>query len=96
MNLEEYSSLEILTFSITSCYEENHFLEHDPSYSHVNKFLPFLQRLYLLLRGSCLSCHMLTCTRAAIHLLLNQLELLDHGAIQEVYQVEQILNQVGS
>lgn len=37
---------------------------------------------------------MLTCPRAAIHLLLNQLRLLDHGAMQEVYQTEHVLNQV--
>lgn len=37
---------------------------------------------------------MLTCPRAAIHLLLNQLKLVEHGAMQEVYQVEQIINQV--
>uniref|UniRef100_H3CXM9 DNA-directed RNA polymerase subunit n=1 Tax=Tetraodon nigroviridis TaxID=99883 RepID=H3CXM9_TETNG len=53
----------------------------------------FFDKLYLLLCGSCLSCHTLTCPRAAIHLLLNQLKLLDHGAIQEVYQIEQVLNQ---
>ena len=47
------------------------------------------------MRGSCLSCHMLTCPRAAIHLLLNQLKLLDLGAMQEVYLIEQVLNQVG-
>lgn len=55
-----------------------------------------LQKLYLLIRGSCLACHMLTCPRAAMHLLLNQLKLLDHGAMQEVYQIEQVLGQVGS
>ncbi len=54
-----------------------------------------LQKLYLLIRGSCLSCHMLTCPRAAVHLLLNQLKLLDHGAMQEVYLIEAVLNQVG-
>ncbi|XP_019113909.2 DNA-directed RNA polymerase I subunit RPA1 [Larimichthys crocea] len=53
----------------------------------------FFDKLYLLIRGSCLSCHMLTCSRASIHLLLNQLKLLDHGAMQEVYQIEQYLNQ---
>lgn len=53
------------------------------------------QKLYLLIRGSCLACHMLTCSRAPIHLLLNQLKLVDHGAMQEVYQIEQVLNQVG-
>lgn len=53
------------------------------------------QKLYLLLRGSCLACHMLTCPRAAMHLLLNQLKLVDHGALQEVYMVEEVLNQVG-
>lgn len=54
-----------------------------------------LQKLYLLLRGSCLACHMLSCPRAAMHLLLNQLKLVDHGALQEVYMVEEVLNQVG-
>lgn len=53
------------------------------------------QKLYLLLRGSCLACHVLTCPRAAIHLLLNQLKLVDHGAMQEVYRIEQVLSQVG-
>uniref|UniRef100_A0A667XZH3 DNA-directed RNA polymerase I subunit RPA1 n=1 Tax=Myripristis murdjan TaxID=586833 RepID=A0A667XZH3_9TELE len=52
-------------------------------------------KLYLLIRGSCLVCHMLTCPRAAVHLLLNQLKLLDHGALQEVYEIEHVLNQVG-
>ncbi|XP_058505753.1 DNA-directed RNA polymerase I subunit RPA1 [Solea solea] len=65
---------------------------------HVELPLPvynplFFDKLYLLIRGSCLSCHTLTCPRAAIHLLLNQLKLLDHGAMQEVYQIEQVLNQ---
>lgn len=31
-----------------------------------------------------------------MHLLVNQLKLLDHGAMQEVYQIEQVLGQVGS
>uniref|UniRef100_A0A3B4YLU2 DNA-directed RNA polymerase subunit n=1 Tax=Seriola lalandi dorsalis TaxID=1841481 RepID=A0A3B4YLU2_SERLL len=66
---------------------------------HVELPLPvynplFFDKLYLLIRGSCLACHMLTCPRAAIHLLLNQLKLVDHGAMQEVYQIEQVLNQV--
>lgn len=30
-----------------------------------------------------------------MHLLLNQLKLVDHGALQEVYMVEVVLNQVG-
>lgn len=54
------------------------------------------QKLYLLIRGSCLMCQMLTCPRVAMHLLLNQLKLLDLGALQEVYQAEQVVNQVGS
>lgn len=37
---------------------------------------------------------MLSCPRAAIHLLLNQLKLLDVGALQEVYELEHVLNQV--
>ncbi|XP_022607475.1 DNA-directed RNA polymerase I subunit RPA1 isoform X1 [Seriola dumerili] len=65
---------------------------------HVELPLPvynplFFDKLYLLIRGSCLACHMLTCPRAAIHLLLNQLKLVDHGAMQEVYQIEQVLSQ---
>ncbi|XP_068449232.1 DNA-directed RNA polymerase I subunit RPA1 [Clinocottus analis] len=65
---------------------------------HVELPLPvynplFFDKLYLFIRGSCLSCHMLTCPRAAIHLLLSQLRLLDHGAMQEVYLIEQVLFQ---
>ncbi|AWP12514.1 DNA-directed RNA polymerase [Scophthalmus maximus] len=65
---------------------------------HVELPLPvynplFFDKLYLLIRGSCLACHMLSCPRAAIHLLLNQLKLVDHGAMQEVYQIENVLNQ---
>ncbi|XP_068596137.1 DNA-directed RNA polymerase I subunit RPA1 [Brachionichthys hirsutus] len=64
---------------------------------HVELPLPvynplFFDKLFLLLRGSCLACNMITCPRAPIHLLLNQLRLLDQGAIQEVYQVECVLN----
>uniref|UniRef100_A0A673CJ67 DNA-directed RNA polymerase subunit n=1 Tax=Sphaeramia orbicularis TaxID=375764 RepID=A0A673CJ67_9TELE len=66
---------------------------------HVDLPLPvynplFFDKLFLMIRGSCLVCHLLTCPRAAIHLLINQLKLLDHGAMQEVYQIDQILNQV--
>uniref|UniRef100_A0A3Q2QBA7 DNA-directed RNA polymerase subunit n=1 Tax=Fundulus heteroclitus TaxID=8078 RepID=A0A3Q2QBA7_FUNHE len=53
----------------------------------------FFDKLYLLIRGSCLTCHMLTCPRAAIHLLVNQLRLVEHAAMQEVYLVESVLNQ---
>ncbi|XP_073710148.1 DNA-directed RNA polymerase I subunit RPA1 [Misgurnus anguillicaudatus] len=53
----------------------------------------FFDKLYLLIRGSCLSCHMLTCPRAAVHLLLCQLKLLDVGAMKEVYELENFLNQ---
>ncbi|XP_039975895.1 DNA-directed RNA polymerase I subunit RPA1 [Xiphias gladius] len=65
---------------------------------HVELPLPvynplFFDKLYLLIRGSCMACHMLTCPRAAIHLLLNQLKLVDHGAMQGVYQIEQVLSQ---
>lgn len=48
----------------------------------------------MLVRGSCLSCHTLICPRAAIHLLLNQLKLLDVGAFKEVWDLENVLNQV--
>lgn len=30
-----------------------------------------------------------------MHLLLNQLKLVDNGAMQQVYQIEQVLSQVG-
>lgn len=54
---------------------------------------PFLfDKLYLLLRGSCLSCHMLTCPRAAIYLLISQLRVLEVGALQAVYELERILS----
>ena len=56
--------------------------------------IPLRQKLYLLIRGSCLACHMLTCPRAALHLLLSQLKLVDHGAMLDVYTIEQVLNQV--
>nr|AAC99959.1 DNA-directed RNA polymerase I, largest subunit [Homo sapiens] len=49
-------------------------------------------KLYLLLRGSCLNCHMLTCPRAVIHLLLCQLRVLEVGALQAVYELERILS----
>lgn len=52
------------------------------------------QKLYMLVRGSCLSCHMLTCPRATIHLLVNQLKLLDVGAMTEVCELPNVLNQV--
>ncbi|KAF7707147.1 DNA-directed RNA polymerase I subunit RPA1 [Silurus meridionalis] len=62
---------------------------------HLPVYNPFLfDKLYMLVRGSCLSCHMLTCPRAAIHLLLNQLKLLDVGAMKEVYELPIVLNQL--
>ncbi|XP_067312869.1 DNA-directed RNA polymerase I subunit RPA1 [Pseudorasbora parva] len=54
----------------------------------------FFDKLFLLIRGSCLSCHLLTCPRAALHLLLGQLKLLDVGALNEVYELESVLNQL--
>uniref|UniRef100_H2RY51 DNA-directed RNA polymerase subunit n=1 Tax=Takifugu rubripes TaxID=31033 RepID=H2RY51_TAKRU len=80
----------------STCYQD--FNNCPGHLGHVELPLPvynplFFDKLYLLLRGSCLVCHSLTCPRAALHLLLNQLKLLDHGAIQEVYQIEQFLNQ---
>lgn len=67
-------------------------------FGHVELPLPvynplFFDKLFLLIRGSCISCHAFTCPRAAIHLLIQQLQLLDHGALQEVYQLEQVLTQ---
>ncbi|KAG7282013.1 hypothetical protein CRUP_020118 [Coryphaenoides rupestris] len=52
------------------------------------------ETLFLLVRGSCMRCHTLTCPRSAVHLLLNQLKLLDHGFDQEIYEVEHALNQL--
>uniref|UniRef100_A0A8D2KPH9 DNA-directed RNA polymerase subunit n=1 Tax=Urocitellus parryii TaxID=9999 RepID=A0A8D2KPH9_UROPR len=49
-------------------------------------------KLYLLLRGSCLNCHMLTCPRAVVHLLVCQLRVLEVGALQAVYELERILS----
>ncbi|XP_063781050.1 DNA-directed RNA polymerase I subunit RPA1 [Pseudophryne corroboree] len=49
-------------------------------------------KLYLLVRGSCFHCHLLTCPRSAIHLLLYQLKILSRGALKEVYEVEAVLS----
>ncbi|XP_040030506.2 DNA-directed RNA polymerase I subunit RPA1 isoform X2 [Gasterosteus aculeatus] len=78
----------------TCCQDFNNCPGH---LGHVELPLPvynplFFDKLYLFIRGSCLSCHMLTCPRSAIHLLLNQLKLLEHGSMQEVYQIEGVLN----
>uniref|UniRef100_A0A1A8BJ34 DNA-directed RNA polymerase subunit n=1 Tax=Nothobranchius kadleci TaxID=1051664 RepID=A0A1A8BJ34_NOTKA len=78
----------------TCCQDFNNCPGH---FGHVELPLPvynplFFDRLYLLIRGTCLACHMLSCPRTAIHLLLNQLRLVDHGAMQEVYQTEQVLS----
>ncbi|XP_075712742.1 DNA-directed RNA polymerase I subunit RPA1 isoform X2 [Rhinoderma darwinii] len=48
-------------------------------------------KLFLTVRGSCFRCHLLTCPRSVMHLLLNQLKILDRGALQEVYEVEAVL-----
>ncbi|KAL4660961.1 DNA-directed RNA polymerase I subunit RPA1 [Arapaima gigas] len=52
----------------------------------------FFDKLYLLVRGSCMSCQLLTCPRAAIHLLLQQLRVLETGDLQAVYDLEAELN----
>ncbi|MEE6512584.1 hypothetical protein FKM82_019666 [Ascaphus truei] len=52
----------------------------------------FFDKLYLLVRGSCFHCHLLTCPRSVIHLLLSQLQVLDSGALHEVYELEAVLN----
>ncbi|XP_072112743.1 DNA-directed RNA polymerase I subunit RPA1 isoform X2 [Mobula birostris] len=54
----------------------------------------FFDKLYLMIRGSCLNCHMLTCPRVVMHLLLNQLQIVDCGAVEDVYELEKILNEV--
>ncbi|XP_053314114.1 DNA-directed RNA polymerase I subunit RPA1 [Spea bombifrons] len=52
----------------------------------------FFDKLYLLVRGSCFHCHLLTCPRSAIHLLLNQLKILERGVLHEVYELEAVLS----
>uniref|UniRef100_A0A8B9VRB4 DNA-directed RNA polymerase subunit n=1 Tax=Anas zonorhyncha TaxID=75864 RepID=A0A8B9VRB4_9AVES len=52
----------------------------------------FFDKLYLLIRGSCLNCHMLTCTRAVVHLLLSQLKVLENGLLHAVHDLEVVLN----
>ncbi|XP_023184312.1 DNA-directed RNA polymerase I subunit RPA1 [Xiphophorus maculatus] len=79
----------------TCCQDFNNCPGH---FGHIELPLPvynplFFDKLYLLIRGTCLSCHMLTCPRATIHLLVNQLRLLEHGAMEEVHLVERVLNQ---
>uniref|UniRef100_A0A7M4DXU4 DNA-directed RNA polymerase n=1 Tax=Crocodylus porosus TaxID=8502 RepID=A0A7M4DXU4_CROPO len=54
-------------------------------------FSPF-QKLYFLIRGSCLNCCLLTCTRAVVHLLLSQLKVLEKGLLHAVYDLEAVLN----
>ncbi|OCT99221.1 hypothetical protein XELAEV_18005008mg [Xenopus laevis] len=54
----------------------------------------FFDKLYFLVRGSCFHCHLLTCNRSVIHLLLNQLKLLDRGVEHEVYELENVLHRV--
>ncbi|KAL2077653.1 hypothetical protein ACEWY4_027157 [Coilia grayii] len=67
-------------------------------FGHIELPLPvfnplFFDKLFLLVRGSCLVCRTLHCPRAAVHLLLFQLKLLDVGALKEVYELEHVLNQ---
>ncbi|NXS53970.1 RPA1 polymerase, partial [Brachypteracias leptosomus] len=52
----------------------------------------FFDKLYLLIRGSCLNCHMLTCPRGVVHLLLSQLKVLEKGLLHAVHDLEVILN----
>ncbi|XP_036604435.1 DNA-directed RNA polymerase I subunit RPA1 [Trichosurus vulpecula] len=52
----------------------------------------FFDKLYLLIRGSCLNCHLLTCPRPVVHLLYCQLRVLEVGALQGVYELESTLN----
>ncbi|CAI9543121.1 unnamed protein product [Staurois parvus] len=49
-------------------------------------------KLYLLVRGSCFHCHLLTCPRSVIHLLLSQLKVLECGALSEVHELEAVLS----
>ncbi|XP_006028713.1 DNA-directed RNA polymerase I subunit RPA1 [Alligator sinensis] len=52
----------------------------------------FFDKLYFLIRGSCLNCCLLTCTRAVVHLLLSQLKVLEKGLLHAVYDLEAVLN----
>ncbi|XP_006111690.2 DNA-directed RNA polymerase I subunit RPA1 [Pelodiscus sinensis] len=52
----------------------------------------FFDKLYLLIRGSCLNCRLLTCSRAVVHLLLSQLKVLEKGLLHAVCDLEAILN----
>ncbi|KAM6269791.1 DNA-directed RNA polymerase I subunit RPA1 isoform 1-T1 [Porphyrio hochstetteri] len=52
----------------------------------------FFDKLFLLIRGSCLNCHTLTCPRAVVHLLLSQLKVLEKGLLHAVHDLEVILN----
>ncbi|NXT68960.1 RPA1 polymerase, partial [Chaetops frenatus] len=56
----------------------------------------FFDKLYLLIRGSCLNCHMLTCPRAVVHLLLSQLKVLEKGLLHAVHDLEIILNRAST
>uniref|UniRef100_A0A4W4F8X2 DNA-directed RNA polymerase subunit n=1 Tax=Electrophorus electricus TaxID=8005 RepID=A0A4W4F8X2_ELEEL len=83
----------------STCMQDfNHCPGH---FGHINLHLPvynpfLFDKLYMIVRGSCLSCQMLTCPRAAIHLLLYQLKLLDVGAMKEVYELEIALTKLFS
>ncbi|OPJ70788.1 DNA-directed RNA polymerase I subunit RPA1 isoform A [Patagioenas fasciata monilis] len=70
-------------------------------FGHIELPLPvynplFFDKLYLLIRGSCLNCHMLTCTRAVVHLLLSQLKVLEKGLLHAVHELEVILNRANA
>ncbi|XP_048373560.1 DNA-directed RNA polymerase I subunit RPA1 [Sphaerodactylus townsendi] len=52
----------------------------------------FFDKLFLLIRGSCLRCRHLTCPRSVIHLLLNQLKLIKVGLVEAVYDLEAVLS----
>ncbi|XP_078079617.1 DNA-directed RNA polymerase I subunit RPA1 isoform X2 [Mustelus asterias] len=54
----------------------------------------FFDKLHLMIRGSCLNCHLLTCSRPMMYLLLNQLQVVNVGAIEAVYELEKVLNEV--
>ncbi|XP_041048418.1 DNA-directed RNA polymerase I subunit RPA1 [Carcharodon carcharias] len=54
----------------------------------------FFDKLYLMIRGCCLNCHMLTCPRSVMYLLLNQLQVVNVGAIEAIYELEKVLNEV--
>eukprot|EP00058_Branchiostoma_floridae_P008853 XP_002594341.1 hypothetical protein BRAFLDRAFT_201044 [Branchiostoma floridae] len=71
---------------------------HCPGHmGHVNLPLPvfnplFLRLLYQMLRGSCFYCHRLMCPKIQAQLITSQLKALDHGMVQMVEKLHEVLS----